>query len=245
MNGKNPAMIPRQILTVRGIGDSESPYWTASSPDGNELLLEPDESVLFTGACRVSQISPKAWALPDTTKVVVTNRRTAFLTTQFDTGGGWIGFGAVGLAIAVTADIVGKRRAAARSAGKVAIGHVRHEWVTGITLRRVKALIGAVDTYIALAVASSAGTNVIELWRPRAVNEQFARWLVSAISGHRLALLPPESAPADLHRYIEGGHDPAATGRQNDLGWFFPGNTNEFISMARTAYAPAAKAPRP
>jgi hypothetical protein len=69
MNGKNPAMIPRQILTVRGIGDSESPYWTASSPDGNELLLEPDESVLFTGACRVSQISPKAWALPDTTKV--------------------------------------------------------------------------------------------------------------------------------------------------------------------------------
>jgi hypothetical protein len=115
--------------------------------------------------CRVSQISPKAWVLPNPTTLVVTDRRTAFLTTQFDKGGGWVGFGVAGLAVATTANAVSKRRAAQRSAGRVAIGQARHEWLTGITLRRVKALIGVVDTYIDLTVATAAGA----LWGARSL----------------------------------------------------------------------------
>jgi hypothetical protein len=237
-------MLPNVVLAVREVGDTEAAYWSAASPDGIQLLLEPGESLLHVGYCRVSQVSPKGWSLPDATTVVVTDRRTAFLTTRFDQGGGWAGFGLAGLAVATTANVVSKRRAAARSAGQVAVGQARHEWLTAINLRRRKALIGAVDTYVDLTVASSAGPRVIELWGKLVVNEKFARWLAGVVSEHRTTLLPPESAQeiATLQRYKLGGQDTASTGKQNDLGWFFPGKTDDLI-VAVIARLAAASAP--
>lgn len=237
-------MLPQQTLVVRDIGDTQSPYWTAATLDGVKPHLEPGETVLHTAHCRVSQAGPKSWTLQNPTTVVITDRRTVFLTTQFDKGGGWVGFGAAGLAVAVTANAVSKRRAAQRSAEKVAIGQVRHEWLTGITLRRNKAILTKmVDTYVDLAVATAAGPRVIEMWAPRAqaVNEDFARWLVRTIAQHRLALLRPESAAelATLRRYQQGGHDGARTGKPDDLGWSFPGKTDELIAAVVSAQAPA------
>src|ERR1017187_2804917 len=234
---KGPNMLPQQILSVRPIGDTSSPYWTASSTDGVQLLLEPDESLLHVGYCRVSQVNPKAWALPDTTTVVVTDRRLAFLTTRFDTGGGWSGFGVAGLAIAVTANAVSPRRAADRSAGKIAIGQIRHEWLTAITLRRVKALIGVTDTYIDLTYANAAGGRTIELWGRAVVSEDFARWLVNTVCVHRLAILPQESsdARATLHHYKDGGPDPTTIGKPSDLRWSIPGRTIELIDTVFAA----------
>lgn len=240
-------MLPQEILVVRGVGDTASPYWTASSLDGIQLLLEPGESLLYLGCCRVSPVSPKAWALPDTTTIAVTDRRTAFLTTQFDKGGGWAGFGIAGLAVATTANMVSKRRAAGRSAGKVAIGQARHEWLTGIALRRVKALIGAVDTYIDLTIASSAGARVIELWGKRVADEKFARWLVTTVSAHRMTLLRQESSAdiATLQRYKLGGQDAVHTGKRNDLGWVLPGNTAELIDSGIATLPLASETPNP
>lgn len=235
-------MLPQQILVAREIGDTQSPYWTAATLDGVELLLEPGESLLLVCYCRVSKPGPKAWTLENPTTLVVTDRRTAFLTTQFDKGGGWVGFGVGGLAIAATANAVSKHRAAQRSAGKVAIGQVRHEWVTGITVRRKKALIGVVDTYLDLATTSAAGSQVIELWSPKGqvVNEELARWLASTVARHRMALLNPASEPdlATLRRYSVGAHDTPPTGKPDDLGWRFPGKTDQLIAEAISALPP-------
>lgn len=232
-------MLPQQILVAREIGDTQSPYWTAATLDGVELLLEPGESLLLVCYCRVSKPGPRAWTLENPTTLVVTDRRTAFLTTQFDKGGGWVGFGVAGLAVAVTANAVSKHRAAQRSAGKVAIGQVRHEWVTGITLRRRKALIGVVDTYLDLATTTAAGSQVIELWssKGQVVNEELARWLASTVSRHRMTLLNPASEPdlATLRRYSIGGHDTAPSGSPDDLGWRFPGKTDRLIAEAISA----------
>jgi hypothetical protein len=238
-------MLPQGILAVRDVGDTQPHYWGASTADGIKLLLEPGETLLEVRYCRVSQISPKAWVLPNPTTLVVTDRRTAFLTTQFDKGGGWIGFGVAGLAIATTANAVSKRRAVQRSAGKVAIGLARHEWLTGITLRRTKALIGVVDIYIDLTVATAAGARVIELWGLKVITEDFARWLVGVVSGHRMALLTPESASekATLQRYQQGGQDSAHTGKQTDFGWFFPGKTDELIAAVIGSQAKAPDVP--
>ncbi len=238
-------MLPEEILAVRNVGDTQSPYWTASTADGIQLLLEPGEALLEVRYCRVSQISPRAWVLPNPTTLVVTDQRIAFLTTQFDKGGGWVGFGFAGLAVATTANAVSRRRATQRSAGKVAIGQARHEWLTGITLRRVKALIGVVDTYIDLRVATATGVRVIELWGSKVIDEEFARWLSGTVSQHRMALLTPESADeiATLQRYRQGGQDPARTGKPTDFGWFFPGKTEELIAAAIASQAKAPEAP--
>ena len=47
-------------------------------------------------------------------------------------GGGWIGFGGAGVAIALTANAVGKARAAHRRKGKALVGHVRYRWLRSV-----------------------------------------------------------------------------------------------------------------
>jgi hypothetical protein len=96
--------------------------------------------------------------------VYVTNRRTLFVCGEFEKGGGWVGFGLAGVAVALTANVISKRKAANRSAGKIAIGHIRHEWVTGVVLKQRKSLIGIVDIYVDLIVATTAGLVTVELW---------------------------------------------------------------------------------
>lgn len=64
--------------------------------------------------------------------VLVTESRLALACEKFDKGGGWVGFGAGGLLVAVTANAVSKARAAKRSRGKVLVGHLRYPWVSAV-----------------------------------------------------------------------------------------------------------------
>lgn len=236
-------VLPRQLLAVREIGDTQVPYWSAATPDGVQLLLEPGEELLFVGYCQVRQKTGKTWTLERPTTLVVTSRRTAFLNAQFDKGGGWAGFGVAGLAAAATANAVSKQRAAKRSAGKVAIGHVRHEWVTEVSLRRRKALIGAVDTYLDLTVATSTGPRVIELWATGVITEDLARWFTGTLALHRLELLSP--TPPELAERLEvdkaGRGELTTPDRPDRRTWMFPGKTDELIA-AVIASLPAGRA---
>lgn len=228
------SMLPKQLLVVREIGDASQPYWTACSDDGVELALEPGETLLHVAHCQVSQIAPQRWELPGTTTLVVTDRRTAFLTTSFDTGGGWAGFGVIGLTVATAANAVSKHKAAQRSAGKVAIGQVRHEWLTGLEVRHVKALIGIIDTYLDLKVAAQGQPGVIELLGRQVRDQGFAQWLAGVVAARRLALRDhsPE-AERTLLRYRQGEHDVApAKARQTGVMWSFPDNAEELITAA-------------
>lgn len=237
-------MLPRQIVRVREIGDTETPYWAAASLDGVQLHLEPGESLLHVCYCNVSQISqkgtqikpspsqllPKAWELPGATTVVITDRRIAFLTTQFDKGGGWIGFGVGGLAVAATANAVSRSRAAKRSAGKIAIGQLRYEWLTSIAVRYRKPVFG-LDTYIHLGAATTAGTAVIELYKPKVIDEKLAKWIVGTVAAHRMALLPPTSSELTmLQTYKTSGNGAVQGANPGDLSWPLPGNTDELIA---------------
>lgn len=226
--------LPGQILTVREVGDPGVPYWSAASEDGQRLSLEPGETQQWAGRCRVRSLRSSQWTLPDSTLLVVTDRRTAFLTADFDKGGGWAGFGVAGLAIATTANAISKRKAATRSAGKVAIGHLRHEWIQAIELRRQKALIGAVDTYLDLTVATAGGSTVIELWGRGAANEQVAHWLVGTVAWQRLRL-PVEMGAEDratLERLSAVGGAAESERHSGTARWRLPGDAEHLISAA-------------
>jgi hypothetical protein len=226
--------LPNQILTVREVGDPGLPYWSAASDDGAQLILEPGETQLWTGRCQVRSLRPKHWSLPETTLLVVTDRRTAFLTTAFDKGGGWAGFGVAGLAFATTANAVSKHRAATRSAGKVAIGHLRHEWVEAVELRKVKALIGLVSTYLDITVATAGGSTVIELWGRGVANEQIAHWLVGTVAWQRLGLTVETGAQdrAPLELLSSPGGPQKSADLSNSTRWALPGNIEHLISAA-------------
>ncbi|MEN3541061.1 hypothetical protein AAH991_38515 [Microbispora sp. ZYX-F-249] len=221
-------MLPERLIQVREIGDTTGFYWSPASADGRHLLLERGEVVLWHGACTVRD--PGNWALPESAEVVVTDRRTAFLTTRFDTGGGWIGFGAVGLTLSIAANAVSKHRAAKRSAGKVAIGHVRHEWLTGLLLRHSKRLIGGMDVCLDLSVLCRSGRRTIQFWNPLVIDKEFAHWLAGVVARQRLGLAPRSPvADRDLRRYAGGGHDVPSQGRPEDVCWTFPGDIGTLI----------------
>jgi hypothetical protein len=237
-------MLPQRLVFVREIGDTGVPYWTPASLDGTHLDLEPGESVLHVCSCTVSQLSqkgvqlipkpaqllPTAWELPSPTTVVITDRRLAFMTTQFDKGGGWVGFGAAGLAVAVTANAVSRSRAAKRSAGKVAIGQVRHEWLTSIGLRYRKPVFG-LDTYLHLAAATAAGPAVIQLYKRNVVDEQLARSILGTVAAHRMTLIPPDSSDlVALHNYKTSGDGAIQGANPGDLRWPLPGGTDDLIA---------------
>jgi hypothetical protein len=234
-------MLPEQILVMREIGDTSWPYWIPTSVDGVSLLLEPGENVLWSGQCRVEQLRPVQWSLPVTTMVVVTDRRTAFLTTDFDKGGGgWVGFGIMGAAVATTANVVTKHRAAKRAAGKIVAGQVRHEWVDEICVRRVKALIGGTGTYVDLSLPTVAGHAVIELWGVRVSDDpRFARWFASVVARHQLTLPLPRSTDeqSGLERYCADGYDVSLPGESDPLTWAFPGNVDELIGLATAHFS--------
>jgi Protein of unknown function (DUF2510) len=232
LSQKGSTMLPQQIMLVREVGDDEWPYWLAASLDGREPLLEQRERILWRGQVRVSEKQPGKWQLPDNTQLFVTDRRTIFLTQEFDKGGGWLGFGVVGLTVATTANVVSKRRAAQRSAGRVAIGQIRHEWLGGILLRRVKALIGGTDTYVDLLVASSGGPRAIELWGRATADENYVRWLASVVAQQRQGIDVPwtEEALIRLERYRAGQHDAAPSGNPDSLWWIFPGEHESLIA---------------
>lgn len=226
--------LPKQILTVREVGDLDGPYWSAASEDGEQLALEPGETQQWAGRCRVRSLRPSRWRLPEYTLLVVTDRRTAFLTTAFDKGGGWAGFGVAGLAIATTANAVSKHKAAKRSAGKVAIGHLRHEWVEAVELRTHKALIGGVDEYVDLTVATAGGSTVIELWGRGVANEQLAHWLVATLAWQRLGL-PVDLGDQDraaLELLSSAGGPRKSASLAGSTRWQVPGNVEHLISAA-------------
>lgn len=222
--------LPDQVLGLQRIGEEASSYWTASSDDGVRLRLEPGETVHLVGQSRVKS-SAENWTLPDDTEVVVTDRRIAFLTRNFDTGGGWIGFGAAGLAISVAANVVSKRRAAYRSAGLVAIGQLRHEWIESVELRREKALIGVVSTYIDLRTRTARGSVDVELWGPHVVDEKLARWLVSLLLWHR-SLLKPHLSADELANLEDMKSLPLdqPLGAKEGRKWLLPGKVEHLIA---------------
>jgi hypothetical protein len=225
-------MLPATTISIRMIGDTSDAYWSASSEDGVHLVLETDERVLWTGRYEVRSAGAADWRLSDDTTLIVTDRRLAFLTTKFDTGGGWAGFGVVGLAVATTANVVSKSRAAARSAGKVAIGQVRHEWLKSVTLRRVKALIGVTDTYVDLTLPTKGGPLTLTLWGRPALTEDFARWLASVVAAHQMTVPLPRSAGQSKTLTSYGvGAPGSATGKRSDLTWAFPDDPESLIRM--------------
>lgn len=156
--------LPERIVQPSELEDRR-PDELASSTDGSHLDVEAAErDPVAVGRYGVTAPDSEGWSMPVATTVLLTNRRLAWLTTAFDQGGGWVGSGAVGLIVSSTASVISKQHAAQRSASKVAVGQVRHGWVTAFRLRRRKTLIGLVDTYGDLELTTAQRRGAGELW---------------------------------------------------------------------------------
>ena len=126
--------------------------------DGS-ILPEPGEKPLWSGFVTTFEL-PTGSQL-DGAWIVITDRRLAFSSNDFDRADTYLGMGGLGAAVSVVANARSKKRAAQRREGKILVGHLRHEWITGVTLDRVK-WIGGPTTILGLAVRMSAGTALVQ-----------------------------------------------------------------------------------
>jgi hypothetical protein len=122
------------IVTRTSPGDGlHCPRWTG----GNAVAGEPADGPIDEFPARrvmVGRLGPTITSeltLDDiSVRVLITDGRVAMVCRRFEAkGGGWIGFG-WGALFALVANGVSKARAASRGAGKAAVGHIRHEWVS-------------------------------------------------------------------------------------------------------------------
>ncbi|WP_194920696.1 CHAT domain-containing protein [Catenulispora rubra] len=129
---------------------------------------------------------------------------------------------------------------------EVASAQLRHERLTRVSLRKVRALIGVVDSYLDLTVAGAAGLMVVELFGSQVTNEAFAHWFAGLVASHRLKMIGGRSAEDDaaLQRYILGHHDTLPpVGRTRFLTWAFPGRAD--LPGSHRGNLPTASQPGP
>jgi hypothetical protein len=65
-------------------------------------------------------------------QVWVTNSRVIMYCKKFEKGGGWVGFGLGGLAVAAVANSVSMAIAANRRKGKAMVGNLRYPWISAV-----------------------------------------------------------------------------------------------------------------
>lgn len=100
--------------------------------DGTNLAWWEAEAVSATIGRR-GQVREVARAARIKGAVALTDSRLVFACTEFRTGGGWRGYGLGGAAVAIAANAVSKARSIRETQGFTLVGHVRHEWLGGVT----------------------------------------------------------------------------------------------------------------
>lgn len=182
------------LIAVVEIGsefDDESPYPSTEDEEGAvSLVLEDGENVLWRGAAKVATDKKVAdarlqeiWELPEPAEVLISDRRVAYICERYDTGSSWVGGGAIGLSLALTATAISKKKAANRRQGKVAIGQVRYEWPMNVMYYSSWLGNSHMSTFVGLSCFD--GPDMVRLKLKLGVGEEWAAWLAQVIAYNR------------------------------------------------------------
>lgn len=120
----------------------------------------------------------------------VTGGRVIAYCRKFEKGGGWVGFGLGGLAVAAVGNIVSHAVAANRRKGKALVGHLRYPWISEVAFAP-KQGFGSAETLRLTYVDGSEPTKpevhvTFHLDRGTDAN-QVARYIVDRIIAYRYA----------------------------------------------------------
>ena len=144
--------------------------------------------------CKITYLSPFRMALTQETTLLVTDRRIAWVTTDYLPHLHRNGFTAPGLLTATMYNAKSKRRAEKQSTGKAAFGQFRFEWIRALMLRNKKSAFGE-GFYVILLVPTYQGLEQVELWSPnvktgRTIGEGFAEKIATLAIERRIRLAP-------------------------------------------------------
>lgn len=132
-------MMTHECLYISVIGVDDTCFERAGiTPDGELKKDAWDNKFVLLGTTeKVSLISTSTNSDRDyilnevemKMSVYLSDARIGFHCRNYDAGGGWIGFGGVGLIVAGVANSVSRKNAETKTAGTVLCGHIRYEWI--------------------------------------------------------------------------------------------------------------------
>lgn len=159
-------------------------------------------------------------------RLFVTDARTAFACSKFDKGGGFVGMGLGGVAIAGVSNAVSKARASRRSAGKMLVAHVPHTALTGVVGANKKGL-GSRNRVVLIFCDPSSRTearlHMLEFW----LDKGSPGIDVARLIAHKAALAQAAELAGELRdELLAWAQSP--TGKVADSGahtYMWPGST--------------------
>jgi hypothetical protein len=248
--------MPFNVLTIRsGLSTGNEALYPELSDVSSAEVITLDEydgpNVQKLVATAVQVIEVQGSVLKTLAKmrevkidVYLTDGRLALACEKYDKGGGWVGFGGAGLAVAVTANLVSKARAASRSRGKVLVGHVRYPWLKSVGAS-AKTGVGTSEAIRLEYAEKLGGTTVrklVELTLPKNIDATLvAREIARRAAAYRLAHYPDMTSEARA-KFETLSHDPPRL-EPAAKKFAFVQLPNYYFVSAKTAYPPRPSAP--
>jgi hypothetical protein len=197
------------ILAIRSAEEDDGRLYPIPGHEANQVQVEEWDGEplrLLANRAQVSELVAGSWRTRQRVKdvklaVMITDSRVVVCCSKFDKGGGWIGFGGAGAAVALAANGVSKARAAHRRRGKMLVGQVRYPWLRCVGFKPKTGWTSNEAIRLGVSVKSRDGAVheiYLDLALPKNVDSAaVARAIVARAARYRLAHTGLDS---DAHR---------------------------------------------
>lgn len=215
-----------RAIAIRRINDpspSETAYWyPVLDPATDEPLLEPDETVFLRGTARVESqtINGNAWrtdwSMPKRWNFWVTDRRVVYSSRNFAEARIPIRIGEALAPLIIRAkgsDNANIARAKRVWNGHIAVGQIRHDWLTSVDLAKIRAEGFLAETELHLTTRSEAGFYRILITKADPpIRSSDVDEVVAAAAAARLRCLTPAQRASESGGVLEQArHQPLHT----------------------------------
>ena len=187
------------ILAVRSADEDDGRLYPVIGADRDPVEvdeLDGDIQRVTGSGVEVKELVAGGWKTVGQFKgikaeVLITESRLVVACDKYEKGGGWVGFGAGGLAVALAANGVSKARAARRRRGNMLVGHVRYAWLRCVGFKPKTGWASNEEVRLGVAVKTEDGTTrelFLDVTLPKNVDSsQVARVIVQRAARYRLA----------------------------------------------------------
>ena len=173
--------IPFDVIAVRNRHDADDDgfLYPLADEDLSSAAAEAEDGFSQWTVAKgvvVEEISPRRSRVARLSDVsitlTVTNSRVTLACRKYDKGGGWLGFGGEGAAVAVIANAFSHAAAAYRRSGRLMVGHVRYPWLSAVACRRPKGITGGDTIRLGLtdALTGPPRSLLVTLTLPKGVD---------------------------------------------------------------------------
>jgi hypothetical protein len=140
------------LLAARDVGAAEDRFYPAPGGQPDSVVRHPEDGQsmppMVAKGLIVREIPPGgspqrlAWFKDITAAIGITESRLTVACSKYLKGGGWVPWTPAAIPLALTANVLSKRKVAQRRQGKMLVGHIRYPLLVSVGIRSPTMSIG-------------------------------------------------------------------------------------------------------